>query len=132
MKRSYFGLALGALVMVGAVLSFPSCGHDQKLVSIAVTPTGATITGPGLTVDFKAVGTYIHPPENRDITNSVVWASAVPQAISILPNTGVAVSGTACGTNIPITATAYSNPQNKSGSVVVGTATMTVIQLPNC
>ena len=34
MKRSYIGLALGVLVAVGAALSLPSCGHDQKLVSL--------------------------------------------------------------------------------------------------
>ena len=72
MKRSYIGLALGALVVVGAMLSLPSCGHDQKLVSVTVSPSAATIAGPGIEVDFKAVGTYIHPPESRDITTSVV------------------------------------------------------------
>jgi hypothetical protein len=132
MKRSYIGPALSALVTAAALLSLPSCGHDQKLVSIAVTPTGLSITGDGLIVDFKALGTYIHPPENKDITNSVVWASSLPQAISIDPNTGVAVSGTACGTNILITATVYSNPQNKTGSVVVGTAPVNVAQVPPC
>ena len=38
MKRSFIGLALGALVAVGAMLSLPSCGHDQKLVSLQVQP----------------------------------------------------------------------------------------------
>ncbi len=33
-KRSYIGLALGALVVVGPVLSLPSCGNDKKLVNI--------------------------------------------------------------------------------------------------
>ena len=126
MKRNYIGLALSALIMVAALLSLPSCGHDQKLISITVTPSGANITGTGVEVDFKAVGTYIHPPENKDITNSVVWTSAAPQVVSIVSNTGVAHSGAACGTNITITATAYSNPQNHSGSVVVGTATVSV------
>jgi hypothetical protein len=132
MKRNYIGLALSALIMVAALLSLPSCGHDQKLVSIAVAPAGLSITGEGLIVNFNALGTYIHPPENKDITNSVVWASSLPQAISIDPNTGVAVSGTACGTNISITATAYSNPQSKTGSVVVGTALVNVAQVPPC
>jgi hypothetical protein len=38
MKRSYIGLAMGALVAVGAALSLPSCGHNQKLVSITIQP----------------------------------------------------------------------------------------------
>jgi hypothetical protein len=132
MKRSYIGLALGALVALGAVLSLPSCGHDQKLISIAINPPGATITGAGVEVDFQAIGTYIHPPENKDITNSVVWTSAAPEVVSIISNTGVATSQNACGTNITITATAYSNPQNHSGSVVVGTAAVNVTQPPTC
>jgi hypothetical protein len=126
MKLSYVGLALGALVILAVLLSLPSCGHDQKLISVTVTPSGANITGTGVEVDFKALGTYIHPPENKDITNSVVWASAAPEVVSIVSNTGVAKSGSVCGTNITITATAYSNPQNKSGSVVVGTAAVSV------
>jgi hypothetical protein len=136
MKRSYIGLALSALVIVGAVLSLPSCGHDQKLISITVNPSGATITGPDIVVNFQALGSYIHPPETKDITNSVVWTSAAPQVVSIVSNTGVATSGFVCGTNITITATAYSNPQNKSGSAVVGTGTVNVnatqTQPPTC
>ena len=132
MKRSYIGLALGTLVTAAALLSLPSCGHDQVLTSITINPTGATITGTGVIVNFQAIGTYIHPPQNKDITTSVVWMSAAPQIISIDPNTGVATSGSGCGTNIGITATHYSNPQNQSGSVVVGTAPVSVTQVPSC
>ncbi len=96
MKRSYIGLAMTALVMVAAWLAFPSCGFERKLVAITVTPTGLSITGAGLIVHYDALGIYIHPPDQHDITDSVVWASSLPQAISIDPNTGVAVSGTAC------------------------------------
>jgi len=46
MKRSFIGLALGALVAVGVVLSLPSCGHDQKLVSLAVQPASPGFTFP--------------------------------------------------------------------------------------
>jgi len=78
MKR-YIGLAIGAVIAVGAALSLPSCGHDQKLVSIAVTPTTATFpasTNVGA-ADFTAVGTYIHPPETKDITGQVTWSTDV-------------------------------------------------------
>ena len=132
MKRSYIGLAMGALVMVAALLTLPSCGNERQLVSIEVTPTGSNITGEGLVVDFTAIGTYIHPPEQRDITTSVVWASAVPQVMSIVSNTGVATSGFACGTNVSITATAFANPQTHSGKAVVGFATVSVTQPGGC
>jgi len=128
MKRTYLGLAFGALVAVGALLSLPSCGHDQQLMSITIIPTGETITGTGVIVPFMAQGNYIHPPEIRDITNSVVWASTAPQIISIIAATGVATTGDGCGTNITITATAYANPQNHSGRAVVGTAPVSVAQ----
>jgi hypothetical protein len=117
---------MGALIIVATLLTFPSCGFDRKLVAITINPSGAIITGPDVAVHFQALGSYIHPPDTKDITNSVVWTSAAPQVVSIISNTGVATSGTACGINITITATAYSNPQNQTGSVVVGTATVTV------
>ncbi len=125
MKRSYIGLAMGVLVIVSAFLAFPSCGFDRKLVSITINPSGASIVGPDVTVNFQAIGNYIHPPDSRDITDSVVWTSAAPQVIQIL-SPGVAQSGFACGTNITITATWYSNPQTQTGAVVVGTATVNV------
>jgi hypothetical protein len=126
MKRSYIGLAMVVLVTAAAFLAFPSCGFDRRLVSITVNPVGASIVGPGVVVNFQAIGNYIHPPDSRDITTSVVWTSAAPQVISIVPNTGVATSGLSCGTNITITATWYSNPQTHTGAVVVGTASVNV------
>jgi len=115
MKRSYIGLAMGLLVVVAAFLAFPSCGFDRKLVSITINPPGASIVGPGVVVNFQAIGNYIHPPDSRDITTSVVWTSAAPQVIDIVSNTGVATSGAVCGTNITITATWYSNPRPRPG-----------------
>jgi hypothetical protein len=123
---------MAVLVVVAAFMAFPSCGFDRKLVSITIDPPGATIAGPLVTVNFKAYGNYIHPPDTRDITDSVVWTSAAPKVISIVSNTGVATSGSFCGTNITITATWYSNPQTQTGSVVVGTAPVTVTQPPTC
>jgi hypothetical protein len=132
MKRSYVGLAMGALVLVGALSTFSSCGFDRRLVSITINPPGANITGSGIVIPFQAIGNYVHPPDQHDITDSVVWTSAAPQVISIVSNTGVATSGIDCGSNITITATSYSDPQSKTGTVVVGTAPVSVTQVPNC
>src|ERR1700726_1729094 len=78
MKRSLIGLALGALVVVGAVLSLPSCGHDQKLVSLQVQPVSPGFTFPvptaGATGQYTAIGTYIHPPATKDVTSQATWA----------------------------------------------------------
>ena len=80
MKRSYIGLALGALVAVGAALSLPSCGHDQKLVSLTITPTTFTFLEPGFTPppsnpteQYTATSTYIHPPATMDVTSQATW-----------------------------------------------------------
>ncbi len=80
MKRSYIGLALGALVAVGAVLSLPSCGHDQKLVSLEIQPGTFTFLEPyspppatNVTEQYTAIGTYIHPPATMNVTNQATW-----------------------------------------------------------
>src|SRR3977135_4176950 len=87
--------------MLLAVLALPGCGFKRKLVSISIIPNAANITGVGVKVQFKAVGNYVHPPDSRDITNSVVWESAAPQIVTI-DQTGLATSQNGCGTNITI------------------------------
>jgi len=76
MKRSYIGLALGALVAVGAALSLPSCGFNKMLVNLQVQPSGFTFPLPdaGATGQFTAIGTYIHPPSTEDVTKKATWA----------------------------------------------------------
>jgi hypothetical protein len=127
-KRSYIGLALGALVAVGAVLSLPSCGNDKKLVNIQVQPGLATYGTPqaGL-VQFSAIGTYIHPPATVDITKKVTWSTDVPELLTL--NVGgvagaVAPSGAGCGI-AQLIATAPEGTGG-SGNVVIGNATLTV------
>lgn len=75
MKRSYIGLALGALVAIGAALSLPSCGHDQKLVSLAIQPTTFTFLTPfpSGTEQYTAIATFIHPPATMDVTSQATW-----------------------------------------------------------
>src|ERR1700693_4093865 len=73
MKRSYIGLALCALVAVGAVLSLPSCGHDQKLVSVTIQPTSFTFLTQAGSEQYTATGTYIHPPATKDVTSQATW-----------------------------------------------------------
>jgi len=80
MKRSYIGFALGALVAVGAALSLPSCGHDQKVVSLTITPPTFTFLEPGFipppanpTEQYTATATYIHPPATMDVTSQATW-----------------------------------------------------------
>jgi hypothetical protein len=132
-RRCQVGLLLSGVVLLAMVL--PSCGHDRQLVSIAVTPTGANIGGTGITVQFTAVGTYIHPPQTRDITSQVIWKSDAPQVIDFVTpgSPGLATSGAFCGTNIGISAVVYSNPANPpGGTAVIGRSTVNVTATGGC
>jgi hypothetical protein len=131
MKQSFIGLAMITLVTLGAVLSLPSCGHDQKLVSIALTPSTALFPTPqSLAVDFKAYGTYIHPPATKDITKQVTWTTDVSTLLSIaydasLSAETVAPSNGNCG----IANLWASAPEGTGGSaniVISPPATLTV------
>jgi hypothetical protein len=129
MKRSYIGLALGALVAMGAVFSLPSCGHHQKLVSLTVSPATALYPTPEAgQVVFSAIGTYIQPPATKDITNQVKWSTDVPELLTLnyqgVPG-AVAPNGLGgCGV-ADIIATA---PEGTGGAsnIVPGYATVTV------
>ncbi|MGD0790328.1 MAG: hypothetical protein ABR920_01040 [Terriglobales bacterium] len=129
MKRSYIGLALGALAAVGAVLSLPSCGHDQKLVSITVEPPSFTflVADSGQTTNYKAYGTYIHPPAYKDITDQVTWGvEGLASVVAIVGGTpaGTVTTEGGCGVS-GVSATA---PEGTGGSsnIMVGYGTVTV------
>jgi len=111
-----------ALVCVAA-LFVPSCGHDQQLVSITVTPPGFIFEGVGAQAQFTALGTYIHPPATKDITNQVVWKIDVAH-LATITQTGFVTGLSVCGKG-NVSATHYSNPGNPpAGSLIVGTATV--------
>jgi List-Bact-rpt repeat protein len=129
MKRSYIGLALGALVALGAVLSLPSCGHDQKLVSVQVQPSGFTflVATSGQTTEYHAYGTYVHPPATKDITNQATWrVDGLASVVAVVSGTppGTITTEGGCGTS-DVVATA---PEGTGGSsnIVVGYGTVTV------
>jgi len=125
MKGRYVGLALGALTVLGAALALPSCGHDQKLVSLQVQPASYTFLFPitSATEQYTAVATYIHPPATKDVTSQATWA--VDNGVVTI-NAGLVspASTTGCG-GVTISATM---PEGTGGAsnVVVGYATATV------
>lgn len=68
-------LMLAVMVTGFLLLGLASCARNQHLVGIAVVPPGpVTFEGVGASIQFKALGTYIHPPETKDITNQVTWS----------------------------------------------------------
>jgi len=128
MKPGKLGYVLGATVLITAI-ALMSCGHDRKLVSIAVEPPAATFGAPDpdAQILFTALGTFIHPPDTRDLTAQATWKSDVPQIVTV--NGGVvSPTGTGCGiANI-------SASMNDGGNLVIGFATVTVDDTtnPNC
>ncbi len=119
MKEVVRRCGLGAALILTA-MNFLSCGHDLKLVSIAVQPPAAKFLTPDPKgqIVFTALGTYIHPPANRDITDKVTWKTDVPQLIQI--NAGVVSPLGGCGI------ADISASLNDGGNLVIGYATVTV------
>src|ERR1700730_5729233 len=113
-------LAVGGLLL----FSLSSCARDQKLVSIAVQPSaGFVFEGFNAQGQFTALGTYIHPPETKDITDKVVWSLDVANFGTLTQTGQLTYTRTdGCGSGL-VTATFYRTPANPSaGSVVQGSA----------
>jgi hypothetical protein len=140
MQRSYIGLAMGVLVAVAAVLSLPSCGHDQKVVSLTITPTTSTFLVPGFTPpppnptqQYSAIATYIHPPATKDVTSQATWK--IDNGVATLASPGLFTAspppaGSPPGTPGPcgVGDISASVPEGTggSGNVVIAVATVTV------
>jgi hypothetical protein len=127
---------LTALCM--GVTFIPSCGHDQQLVSVTVQPTTETFgsanipvsADAGATVQLRALGSYIHPPVTKDITNKVQWTSNTPDMVTVNSTGLITVTGLACGnTLVSATVTTNSSAGNiaSSGAIVTGSMTANVV-----
>ena len=128
------GLALGSLALL------TSCGHEQTLVGITVQPNKETFGAANiplsedanLSVQLKAMGTYVHPPVVKDITGKVTWTSNTPDMVAVDPATPglIAPTGNACGDTL-ISATIVTNESaggvSSSGAQISGTMTATVV-----
>jgi len=132
-------LSFGVLVALAAgLLNVVSCGRDQELVSIQVQPTtetfgAANIPVPldqGLQVQLSALGTYIHPPVTKDITDQVTWASNSPQMVTVSSTGLITATGDTCG-NTLIAATVTTNKSvggiNSPGAIVTAYMTANVV-----
>jgi Bacterial Ig-like domain (group 2) len=114
------------------LLSLSSCARDQELTLITVQPVTETFgasnipvsANAGLNVQLRALGTYIHPPVSKDITNQVTWSSNTTQMVTVNATGLLTATGDTCG-NALVSATLSTN--QGSGSIVTGYMTATVV-----
>jgi hypothetical protein len=123
MSRKWFSiLALSAAAAF--LLSLSSCAFNSHLESIQVQPTSGTFgaADPGLFFQFKAFGSYTHPPRTVDITNQVNWQSDNPQVVQVT-NTGVVSPSADLGCGL---ANIFATLQDGKNDVVSNSAAVTV------
>jgi len=131
-------LSVIALVVVASALLTVSCGHSQQLVSIQIQPATETFgasnipvqLNAGSQVQLRALGTYIHPPVTKDITDQVTWASNSPQMMTVNATGLLTATGDACGGTL-VSATVNTNTSagglGSSGAIVTGYMTGNVV-----
>jgi Bacterial Ig-like domain (group 2)/Divergent InlB B-repeat domain len=95
----------------------------QELVSIAVIPTGQTLSSIGEPSQFIAIGTFNTSPNTVDLTDQVSWQSSDVK-VATINSAGLALGNDAGITTI--TALGKSN----AGNAITGTATLTVATPP--
>jgi hypothetical protein len=137
MNRKWLSVVV-LVAAAGLLFSVNSCGRSQELVSIQIQPVSETFgssTTPvnfdaGLTVQLRALGTYIHPPVTKDITSEVTWASNDTQMMTVDSAGLVAVTGFTCGGTL-VSATLQTNSSaggiSSSGAIVTGYMTGNVV-----
>jgi hypothetical protein len=126
------------VAVAGLLLGGNSCGRDQQLVSIQIQPAVETfgssttplIDNAGAQVQLRALGTYIHPPVTKDITNQVTWSSNTPQMFTVDATGVLMATGESCGGTL-VSATLTTNTStgglSSSGAVVTGFMTANVV-----
>ena len=105
------------------MLGLPSCGHDQKLVSLTIAPPTHEFLLPteGQTEQLTATATYIHPPATKNVTSQATWA--VDDGVVGVSAGTVTTNGKFCG-GADITATM---PEGTGGSSNIVSASATII-----
>jgi hypothetical protein len=117
MHQKLFGIATLLLAAI-ALLNLSSCAHSQQLVGISLQPSGGFVfEGYNAAGQFTALGSYIHPPETKDITDKVVWSLDIANFGTVTNGLVTYTRTDGCGSG-QVTATFTQN----DGNVVVGSA----------
>jgi Bacterial Ig-like domain (group 2) len=141
MNRKWLGKWCGIFGLVAAgVLLFnvSSCARSQQLVSVAIQPGTETFGASnipvnldaGLSVQLRALGTYIHPPVTKDITDQVTWDSNTPAMVTVDSTGLITATGLSCGGTL-ISATVQTNSdtdnRSSSGAIITGYMSANVV-----
>ncbi len=137
MKGKWLRITL-LVAAAGGTLAAVSCAHDQQLVSIQIQPSVETVgatnipvsLNAGSQVQLRALGSYIHPPVTKDITNQVTWASNDTQMFTVSSSGMLTATGNACGGTL-VSATVTTNTStgglSSQGAIVTGYMTANVV-----
>jgi hypothetical protein len=129
---------IALVVVAGVLLMVLSCGRDQELVSIQIQPSVETFgasnipvpLNAGSQVQLRALGTYIHPPVTKDITDQVTWTSNDPRMMTVSSTGLLMATGDACGGTL-VSATVNTNKSagglGSSGAIITGSMTGNVV-----
>lgn len=131
-------LSIFTFIAISALLfCVSSCGDPQTLQSITIQPGSETIgasdipvsSDAGAQVQLRALGTYLHPPVTKDITNQVTWNSNDTQMFTVNSAGLLTATGSACGGTL-VSATVQTNTDgsglSSSGAIVTGSMTANV------
>ena len=81
--------AIFAVVVLALVLTIAGCAvHPtpwHNLESIAIIPSQQSLSHPGETTQFIAIGTFSSDPTTVDMTNQVTWASSDVGVAPLIP-----------------------------------------------
>jgi hypothetical protein len=129
---------VSVFVTVLCVIGLISCAREEQLTSITIQPKtenfGATdvpvSANAGASVQLRAIGTYIHPPSTKDITDQVTWNSNTPDIATVSSAGLLTATGLACGGSL-VSATVTTNKggsnRDSSGAIATGYMTGNVI-----
>jgi hypothetical protein len=116
MNRKWFSI-LALIAAATFFINLSSCGFNQHLVSIQVVPPGVTFNSVGSSAVFKAMGTYEHPPQTKDITDIVTWSVDSQNLVSIT-DTSLVTALSICGSG-NLYASFYDSPNQVTGSAFI-------------
>jgi len=127
--RNLFALLLVVAIGVIAI----GCAGKKTVSSIQLTPSSASLTAPGATVQFMATASYqlgVSSAGTANVTNQVTWTSSSP-SVATVSTSGLATAVSAGSTTITATMQTESGPVSGSAelSVTSGPPTLTSITI---